>query len=320
MDELAGMTLKDFHGEAGIVFFGKRGSEIGEFIAPGAKHTIPVGPSFITDKFNCRKLSLAMSAWWYDEKGVKVSMPETTLKRQFTAMGWKAEKLWDAVFDAPKTPSCGCVVFRLLADGKEIARNFWSFSTVDSKAVMAKPVKSNWSAGTAEVLDGLKINGFGKGYFEYELAAPKEGGVFRIELSAKRKNGKDCTGAQTTSTLDYMLGGGAYDRSKNPNSYPQTCDVKFPANLKVYVDGKVVSEQVLPDDPADHRGILSWFSQLRDRRMREAGSYGYLVEVPVTAQQVKDGKVKIRLESDAGLAVYGPRFGRYPLAPAVMPK
>jgi hypothetical protein len=123
-----------------------------------------------------------------------------------------------------------------------------------------------------------------------------------------------------TSTLDYMLGGGASDRSKNPNSYPQTCDVKFPANLKVIIDGKVVSEQVLPDDPADHRGILSWFSQLRDRKMREAGSYGYLVEVPVAADQVKNGKVKIRLESDAGLGVYGPRFGRYPLAPAVMPK
>jgi hypothetical protein len=54
--------------------------------------------------------------------------------------------------------------------------------------------------------------------------------------------------------------------------------------------------------------------------LREAGSYGYLVEVPITANQVKNGKVKIRLESDAGLAVYGPRFGRYPLAPAVTSK
>jgi hypothetical protein len=96
--------------------------------------------------------------------------------------------------------------------------------------------------------------------------------------------------------------------------------VKYPANLNVYVDGKLVAKQVLPDDPADHRGILSWLSQLRDFRLREAGSYGYLVEVPITANQVKNGKVKIRLESDAGLAVYGPRFGRYPLAPAVTSK
>jgi len=32
----------------------------------------------------------------------------------------------------------------------------------------------------------------------------------------------------------------------------------------------------------------------------------------------KDGKVVIRLASDAGLAVYGPRFGRYPLGPAIV--
>ena len=34
-------------------------------------------------------------------------------------------------------------------------------------------------------------------------------------------------------------------------------------------------------------------------------------------QAVKDGKVTIRLESDNGLAVYGPRFGRLPFGPRV---
>jgi len=28
----------------------------------------------------------------------------------------------------------------------------------------------------------------------------------------------------------------------------------------------------------------------------------------------------VRMESDAGLGVYGPRFGRYPLGPAVLPE
>jgi hypothetical protein len=320
MDELAGMSLKDLHSDAVIVFFGKRGSETGEILVPGVKHIIPVGPSLVTEKYDGKKLSLAMSAWWYDEKGAKKTIAEKIVKNEFVAKGWKVEKLWDAVFDAPQTQSSGCVVFRLLADGKEIARNFWSFSTVDKNATMLKPLASNWSDGTSEVLEGLKINGFGKGYFEYELDAPKDGGVFRIELSAKRKNGKDYKDGKVPQGLDYMLGGGGHDRSKNQNSYPQTSVVKYPANLNVYVDGKLVAKQVLPDDPADHRGILSWLSQLRDFRLREAGSYGYLVEVPITANQVKNGKVKIRLESDAGLAVYGPRFGRYPLAPAVTSK
>ena len=48
-----------------------------------------------------------------------------------------------------------------------------------------------------------------------------------------------------------------------------------------------------------------------------AGSYGWLVEVPVAAEAVKDGKVTVRLEADNGLAVYGAKFGRYPLSPHV---
>lgn len=73
----------------------------------------------------------------------------------------------------------------------------------------------------------------------------------------------------------------------------------------------------LPDDPADHRGILSWLSQPHDSRLREAGSYGYLVEADIPESAVKDGKVEIILEADNGLAVYGPVFGRYPLGPRV---
>ena len=42
----------------------------------------------------------------------------------------------------------------------------------------------------------------------------------------------------------------------------------------------------LPDDPADHRGILSWHAQLRDRKLREAGSYGYLVSANLPAEDV----------------------------------
>ena len=75
---------------------------------------------------------------------------------------------------------------------------------------------------------------------------------------------------------------------------------------------------MLADDPADHRGILSWLAQPHNGRLSEAGSYGYLVEVPIPSEAAKDGKVVIRLASDAGIAVYGPRFGRYPLGPAVV--
>ena len=117
--------------------------------------------------------------------------------------------------------------------------------------------------------------------------------------------------------IDYVLGKRSAERTKNPSAYPQTSDAKFPANLTVHVGGKVALKRALPDDPADHRGILSWLAQPRKGYLRDAGSYGYLVEVKIPPEAVKEGKATIRLESNAGLAVYGPRFGRYPLGPFV---
>src|SRR5438552_2766339 len=84
--------------------------------------------------------------------------------------------------------------------------------------------------------------------------------------------------------------------------------------------------EMLDDDPADHRGILSWHYQKRDRRLREAGSYGTLLRVTVPRDALERaaalGQLVIRLEVDAalpgGLAIYGRRFGRYPLDPTVV--
>ncbi|MDR2475215.1 MAG: hypothetical protein LBD45_05090, partial [Bacteroidales bacterium] len=77
----------------------------------------------------------------------------------------------------------------------------------------------------------------------------------------------------------------------------------------------------LPDDPADHRGALSWHSQKKDKRLHEAGSYGYLVRIPVPVSALTEGKdIRIRIETptDGGLAVYGKDFGRYPLDPTLV--
>ncbi len=82
----------------------------------------------------------------------------------------------------------------------------------------------------------------------------------------------------------------------------------------------------LPDDSADHRGILSWHSQSRDRKLREAGSYGYLVDAVVPAEALRRAEAEkqlvIRLEVDDalphGVAVYGEQFGRYPLDPSLV--
>jgi predicted transcriptional regulator len=82
----------------------------------------------------------------------------------------------------------------------------------------------------------------------------------------------------------------------------------------------------LPDDSADHRGILSWHSQKRDRHLREAGSFGYLVEATIPTDALQEAFAKkqlvIRLEVDdslpGGLAIYGKQFGRFPLDPTLI--
>ena len=123
-----------------------------------------------------------------------------------------------------------------------------------------------------------------------------------------------------------MLGKGTHDPSPNPNAYPMTDTVQFPSAVRVRVAGEAVGQFDLPDDPADHRGILSWHAQPRDQKLREAGSYGYLVNATIPAaapESRRRGKeIVIRFEVDAalpgGLAIYGERFGRYPLDPTLV--
>jgi predicted transcriptional regulator len=60
--------------------------------------------------------------------------------------------------------------------------------------------------------------------------------------------------------------------------------------------------------------------------LREAGTYGYLVKVEIDKamidQAAESGKFTIRFEVDeasaGGLAIYGKKFGRYPLDPTIV--
>jgi hypothetical protein len=188
-----------------------------------------------------------------------------------------------------------------------------------------------WSEGQWNILEGLKVNGAGEGYFSYDVEIPDDLNLDDVkkvtlvfEASAKKLHGKD---RQEKSNLggDYMRGRGTFDPSRNPNSYPMTDTYKYPSLVKVKVDGRVVDLFYLEDDPADHRGVLSWFSQLQDGKLREAGSYGYLLKSNIPLEQVRnssDRTLNIRFEVDegmpGGLAIYGKLFGRYPLDPTLL--
>ena len=123
-----------------------------------------------------------------------------------------------------------------------------------------------------------------------------------------------------------MLGKGTHDPGLNPNAYPMTDTERFPSAVRILISGETLGVVDLPDDPADHRGILSWHAQLKDRKLREAGSYGYLVSKTLTRDMLdkakRQGEFVIRLEVDealpGGLAIYGRGFGRYPLDPCLV--
>jgi hypothetical protein len=191
--------------------------------------------------------------------------------------------------------------------------------------------EASWSDGQWNILDGLKVNGAGKGYFSYDVDLPASldlDGIKKVtlvfEASAKKLHGKDRPKPAELGG-DYMRGRGTFDPGRNPNSYPMTDTYKNPTLVKVKVNGQVVDLFFLEDDPADHRGVLSWYSQLQDGKLREAGSYGYLLKSAIPVKLLKrstNGKVNIRFEVDqampGGLAIYGKLFGRYPMDPILL--
>jgi hypothetical protein len=181
-------------------------------------------------------------------------------------------------------------------------------------------------------MDSLKMDGAGSGYFEYAIPWPAglhasdvREAVFLVEASAKRLNGKD-RDTTASDNGDYMRGGGLHDRSRNPNSYPMTSEDKYPSAVTITTNGEPAGHYELADDPADSRGILSWHAQPHDGHLHEAGSYGQLLRVPVPRAAIvraeQTGTLLVRMTVDdalpGGLAIYGARFGRYPVEPSVV--
>jgi len=249
-------------------------------------------------------------------------------------------------FRMPETPGLYHLTLRLRDENEYVYHlNFTSFlveehmqnatgESKESKSISFAPSsfeEASWSEGQWNILEGLKVNGAGKGYFSYDVDIPADlnleeakQATLVFEASAKKLHGKD-QDELTTLGGDYMRGRGTFDPSRNPNSYPMTDNYKYPSLVKLKINGKVVDLFYLEDDPADHRGVLSWFSQLRDGYLREAGSYGYLLKSNIPLEEIKNssgGKLNIRFEVDegmpGGLAIYGKLFGRYALDPTLL--
>lgn len=346
LEELvSGMTLRDLHAP----FYISTGSELCREVKPGAEVTVPLWASFMADSAATPGLRLRAMLTGWDRLGRWQWFSGQTRAIDFKP--WLSKELEPLQVAMPEKP-CLALLSLILEDanGVVLHRNFTTFVVREGPAPRTEELtqeggrarvirfapasfaSAKWSLKQWNILDGLKVNGAGTGYFEYRLpwpdgVKPEEiaGGSLVFEASAKQLFGKDKEGAAKQEG-DFMLGKGTLDPSLNRNAYPMTDTHTFPSSVQVCVAGQGVGQFDLPDDPADHRGILSWHSQKQDRYLREAGSYGYLVNAAVPASVLRaaasEKAIVIRLEVGSGLpgglALYGEDFGRYPVDPTLI--
>ncbi len=340
LGELApGMKLNDLHSP----FYLSTGDALCRDVKPGEKVSVPVFASFLTDQSPGAKLILRTELSGWNSLGQRESYAQAQETIPFTP--WQAKELTPLSVTMPDHAALAVLTLTLENEGGFVLhRNFTTFlvangasprseTSAHQRVLRFAPASfsaANWSAKQWNILDGLKVNGAGHGYFEYVLPWPAgldpqtvKSVSFLCEASAKPLLGKDRPDAAKDSG-DYMRGEGIHDPSANPNAYPMTDTHLNASAVRVRVNGVDAGTTALPDDPADSRGVLSWHAQLRDKKLREAGTYGYLVDVTLpsaaltAAAQAKEIVLRLEVDGEGGLALYGERFGRYPLDPTLV--
>ena len=340
-DLVPGMTMADFQSK----YYISPEKYLYTENNPGETVDLSFYGSFMTDK-DPGALTLETELVGYNSFGENMEFGKTSIPVEFKP--WLSATVASQKVQVPEEN--GVYWLRIVLKnekGEALHHNFTTFRVKDGKTTIPEKTRvitfdpaaytaSEWSQGQSTIYDGLKVDGFGNGYFEYTVKIPDDivlesvtGAEILFEASAKEKFGKDKEGDEMSG--DFMLGGGTFDHCKSLNSYAMTDTTLWPSRVEISVNGKVVGKAELADDPADHRGILSWGAQPARSEIREAGSYGELVrvEVPIysiPAEEIlKTRSFRIRLTApkedlDGGLAIYGKDFGRYPLDPTIILK
>jgi len=331
---VSGMSVKDFHSHYYIV----PAEEVCVDAAAGSEVDVKLMSSFTGSVAPEGDLLLETSLYGWNELGDRVEYDYVA-----ETIPFKPFELAEVMSRKVKVPSSNGLYVLSYAvrsfAGDTLSRNFSLFRVKDAPAaegvITFRPADftaQSWSTKQLNVLDGLKVNGFGSGYFEYSVDIPEDFGDGAAELlfeaSSKQLLGKDIDDGEEIEG-DFMLGKGTFDPCKNPNAYAMTDTRVWTSVVSVSVNGVSLGDFVLEDDPADHRGALSWHSQPREKHMFEAGSYGYLVCAAIPAGVLKAGeKAVIRFTvpetsvsaTSGGLAIYGRDFGRYPMDPTIVRK
>jgi hypothetical protein len=354
LEELVqGMTLNDFHSPVYL----STGNEITHTVQAGATVQVPLYLSAMTDADHGSDVEIAYVLEHTNAIAQVQKQAQKTFKVPYHA--YMQQSLPPLMVTMPQ--HAGLAILKLYVKndkGEILHRNFVHFEVLSDAPLPGYTVLEQapdavsaqaWSLKETTVLNGAKMNGMGKGFFEYTFRIPQDYTAgfykevwFMAELSAKEFYKKDMSDEEKSArNIDFNAR--LYPDS-NPNAYPMTDEKLFPSDIVVSANGVVLDETNLPDDPADHRGVLSWHHQVipepaQDQHelsnwhktlmgsLQEAGSYGFFVKMPIDKKILKkaaenDGLLTIRLETKGkgGIAVYGQRFGRYPLNPSVVMK
>lgn len=332
LNEIAkGMNDRDFHS---LVYL-SNGQDITHTVKANEEVSVPIFVSVMEDiKILDRVFLAEYKLAGIDQLGNSKTITEGKLNLPYEP--WMQRSFDPLKIKMPSTNGLYTLTFTLKDSkgGTVYHTNFVSFEVIDGtlpkniQVLEKKPTEyssATWSQKTWTAMNGLKANGAGNGQFTYTFegkTTAASSGYLLMELGAKALFFKDRAGSEIKNT-DYMLGAKA-EPSQNQNSYPMTDEKTFPSAVNILIDGKLAQTVKLADDPADHRGILSWHNQAQNRKLDEAGSYGYMVKVPLTKAQIKSlnktGKLTVKLEvkGNGGLAVYGNHFGRYAFNPSVV--
>ncbi len=344
LDEiLPGMKMNDFHTDLYIV----AGDDFYKNYEGGSTIQIPVGISAVTSKIpENMKLKYAVYGW--DALGEKVEQTSGEIK--VTAEPFAFTPLTPVDIQVPNQNMVMVLATTLEdASGKVLHYNFVPFKVSGKPGtkniiITQSPLafaEADWSVKHHAAQNGKKVWGMGSGYFEYEFDLPDslnpdkiEKIEFRAELAARYPQEKYLEDGEAEGIGMTVVSEKGTIPGYGKNSYPQTDEKRHASLVTIIANNQKIDQVELPDDPADHNGLLSWMNQepgwewgspdrTKEWLLDEAGSYGYLVKVELDENSKKTametGKVIIRLLVDestsnrGGLSVYGKDSGKYPM-------
>jgi len=342
-DLVPGMTMNDLHSDLYVV----TGDDFYKEYTAGTTVQIPLGISTVTNNIP-EKLKLKYAVYGWNELGDKIEV--STGETEPTAEAFAFKQLAPVEVVLPNENGLMLLATTLEdGQGKIIQRNFVPFrvsgaANTKNITITKAPddfVAADWSVKQLSPLDGKKVWGMGSGYFEYEFTLPENLDLekidkmeFRAELASRYPQEKYLEDGDAEGIGMTIVSEKGTIPGYGKNSYPQTDEKLHGSLLTITANDQKAGQIELPDDPADHNGLLSWMNQVpgwewgstdrsKEWLLDEAGSYGYLVKVElgenVKKMAKETGKIVIQLQVDestsnrGGLSVYGKESGKYPM-------